>query len=301
MITHQPSTQRLELTNSSNSIATAVHNMVQTGIDNANTDSGGGAYTGVTGTVPFSVDVTGLDGLMSIDNLNLFGTDANGNQITTVDGLMKSMFGDSMNFDLTQYTGNMEEQLAGFGATLKDNLSMPDWQSQWNEFLTPSEDGTGSGYDKLLADMQEKVGAIGTELQENNTFEISIVPVLDTEALTNALAAGQAILNGSPLFTKKITAKETDVDLSASMQNVVGEIQATNEKLDLLIGAVEKINTDEAIRKSIIISRIADVRDSFSNTRVYLDSGLLVGALTPGIDRELYRRYITAGRTGVSA
>ena len=187
---------------------------------------------------------------------------------------------------LTGYMGNLEF------ASLDESIG------QINEKLT-FKDAEGNPID-LATYLQENINQMSESLKNaEETFSITIVPTLDWTNLTAESIRSQ--LGDMPI----------DFPTMLNLSNAPLKIDTTGLAADLQIGYIqdellavenaidaERIAVVEAINSMSV--RIDGVSAAVRSMRLYLDTGLLVGGITPYIDHLLGRRAALAARTGVT-
>lgn len=274
-------------------VASEVHSMIQEGINSSPDAQGEGGYD--------------LSGVINNDFMNLFHLD-NGFDLST-------LFGGSPDLALQQLgatlygAGGTEDNpkkdsifgMLGGLTGYMDNLefaSLDESIGQINEKLT-FKDAEGNPID-LATYLQDNINQMSESLKNaEETFSITIVPTLDWTNLTAESIRSQ--LGDMPI----------DFPTMLNLSNAPLKIDTTGLAADLQMGFIqdellavenaidaERIAVVEAINSMSV--RIDGVSAAVRSMRLYLDTGLLVGGITPYVDHELGRRAALASRTGVT-
>ena len=157
---------------------------------------------------------------------------------------------------------------------------------------------TGEDLD-LAASLQETLGTFQDELNSGTEFEIKIVPTFDLSNLTEEslrTALGDYPI-GLPLsFTMPESMK---VDFTGLAEAI--DVEGLKSLLGNLNSSILSGNSSIVTAIQQMEGRINSVASAIYNLKLYLDTGVLVGGITPLIDRELGRRASQASRTGVTS
>lgn len=119
------------------------------------------------------------------------------------------------------------------------------------------------------------VAAYNSAMNSGNSF--AWAPLIDTTGIQNGTAAIQGQLSSlqtSPIATSMTSKLAASVDTSS--------LDIDNERI--------------ITSMTYIYDELASLKDTMANLQVVMDSGLLVGALAPGMDMELGRRTVRKGR-----
>ena len=274
-------------------VAAEVHNMVQDGINESPEANGGGGFdlSGIINS-DFS-NLFHLDGGFGLTNLfsdnpelmlGALGTTLYGEGGTEDNPKKDSIFG--MLGGLVNYTDNLEFS------------SLDESFGKITEKLT-FKDEEGNPID-LATYLQDNINKMSESLKNaEETFTITIVPSLDWQNLsadTIRQQLGDMPIDFPTLFNMGDTPMKVDfagLSTELGMGYIQDELVAIENAID-----TERVQVVEAIDRMGV--RIDNVSATVSHLKLYLDTGLLVGGITPYVDAALGRRASLAGRTGVS-
>ena len=130
--------------------------------------------------------------------------------------------------------------------------------------------------DSTISNMKNTIGRIQDIVNGDIDMEPVIRPVLDMDSLNYGLDSINSIMNDS--LTPNITLKN---------QNPIDYI--TNA--DLINNNTDVVSAINGLQSDII-----SLKDAMTNIRMVLDTGTMVGAMTPMIDQQLGMRQVYAGR-----
>lgn len=144
-----------------------------------------------------------------------------------------------------------------------------------------------NGMGSLTGDVKDASSDIGTIAADsfdsalNSDYEPTITPVLDLSNIQNGIGSMDSMFSSIP----------PTYGIDGSIQSKVG--LASDAMNALKIGNDYKVilNEMEALRDDL-----SKLTDTMANLRVVMDTGSLVGALTPGIDSALGTRQMFFGR-----
>lgn len=274
-------------------VALEVHSMIQDGINESPDAQGEGGYD--------------LSGIINTDFLNLFQL-GNGFDISTLLGGSPDTALQSLGLALYGAGGTEDNPkkdsifgmlggLTGYVDGL-EFTSLDESIGQINEKLT-FKDADGNPID-LAEYLQNNINQMAESLKSaEETFSITIIPTLDWGNLTADSIQQQ--LNNMPVEVPNllnITGGALRIDTSTLSSDLnMGFIQ---EELVAIENAIdtERMAVVDAVNSMSI--RIDGVSAAVRSMRLYLDTGLLVGGITPYVDHELGRRAALASRTGVT-
>ena len=274
-------------------VALEVHTMIQDGINESPDAQGKGGYD--------------LSGIINTDFLNLFqlgnGFDISillgGSPDTALQSLGLALYGAGGTEDNPKKDSifGMLGGLTGYVDGL-EFTSLDESIGQINEKLT-FKDADGNPID-LAEYLQNNINQMAESLKSaEETFSITIIPTLDWGNLTADSIQQQ--LNNMPVEVPNllnITGGALKIDTSTLSADLnMGFIQ---EELVAIENAIdtERMAVVDAVNSMSV--RIDGVSAAVRSMRLYLDTGLLVGGITPYVDRELGRRASLAARTGVT-
>ena len=258
-------------------IATAVHDMVQQGLIAA-----AGDRTGSNGGFEMPTLLTEILGATS-------GTTGD---LTNAESWMKNLDLEKMFYGEDGKSGILGD-LKGITSDLEGMDSIGDMLATkiGGSMFTDSE---GNSIDAVSM-IQEEIGQLQQSIQNLPSFEIKIVPVFDMSGLT-----AEAIQQQLFQRTFGIGVKMPDLKVSLDNTLLVTEMQGVNARLDGLMARVtaEQIMTRTAING--MSSHIDGICSSIEKIQIILDTDVLVGGLSGGIDYSLGARGAISARTGVT-
>ena len=267
-------------------IATAVHNMVQAGID-------------AQGKSGFTLETPELiEGMAQNDLVSALLGDTLNNKDTgqTVDELTKKM-SSLMYGEGGSKESPKEDSLFGTMSGFQEDMNsfeFPDMGEKLSESFSFKDPTTGENMD-LAANLRETLNTFQDELNKETEFEIKIVPTFDLTKLNEASlreALGDYPV-GLPLQFSMPDLMKIDFSGMAAELNMEG----VRAGIDNVVSAVNVSRQDTVAAIGAMGSRIDDLGSSIRALKLYLDTGALVGGITPYIDDELGRRasYADAG------
>ena len=127
-----------------------------------------------------------------------------------------------------------------------------------------------------INNMRNIVNTVQKIASDDIDVEPVIRPILDIESLTDGLGSISSMMNDS--LTPSITLNNQNPIDYISQANLV------NNNSDV-VAAVESLKED-----------VAFLGDAMTNIKMVLDTGTMVGAMTPAIDQQLGMRQVLAGR-----
>ena len=139
-------------------------------------------------------------------------------------------------------------------------------------------------------------------LSDGVEYTLTITPIVD---MTNAEEAGDSFRrsfgNGTVSFgasTNLAESAASDSDSSTSIKDTLSGMASIVSELQSLKTSVSTMSENVPAKSDItdVINRIALCEQSISNMKMVLDTGLLVGEITPMVDRSLESRYIMRDR-----
>ena len=272
-------------------IATEVHTMIQNGIN-------GAATAGAEGEV-FSVsDVFDLNSLFGGEGVD-FTALLSGNSDLLLANVKSIFYGEG-----GSESNPMSDSLLGMMtqfSTQAENLQLPDFDEtlgQISEKLT-FKDENGNTID-LATYLQDNFDKMSESLKNaEETFTITIVPTLDWQNLTADSIRQQ--LGDMPVnFPMNVSVGNAPIKIDytgLSTELGMGFIQ---DELVEIENAIDQERTEVVSAINSMSTHLDYVSATIRNLKLYLDTGALVGGITPYIDRQLARRAALAGRTGVN-
>ena len=273
-------------------IATAVHDMVQAGLDKSDTPEGSG--TSGYKFDPTSSEFSWLSGFMQAAN------DPN--------SVFKSQFENDelMNYVLygeggseSAPTGGIIGQFSQIEEKVNNyKFNTDGMYGNLGEIFQFKDPETGENLD-IAAELRTTLDEVQTQIDQMPEFKITIVPTFDyrnlnTDAIRNALREYPIGFPGN--FGQGGTVKVDMTELGSiidteGLKSAIANVSATVDASQVAI--VAAINSVE--------DRIGSLSSAISNIKLYLDTGVLVGGITPLIDIELGRRARRASSTGVAS
>ena len=239
-------------------IAEVIHTMVQKGIKLSGEENGGGKYTTTKEEETTSKIVEKLlEGGTTAPTLDTSALEAQVAQLTGENGL------------ITQLT----KSLPSFGEVMDSK--------GWTSFT----DADGKPVD-IVGGLQEKLTDLSTTLNET-PLQVTITPVFDMKNLTAEGVQKALSENHVPLF---FNTEGMRVDFSGLNQAL--DMDGIKSRLDVIAGNILLSRNDQVSSITSLGSHMDYVGNTIAALKLYLDTGLLVGALTPMIDRELYKEWL---------
>ena len=143
--------------------------------------------------------------------------------------------------------------------------------------------------------MQSHLTSLGTTLSGMEPLKITITPVLNYDNLTPE--AIQTELDNRPL-TLGVGADTTKmtIDFTGLYQEL--NLDAIKQRLEDLVSTVSIAGGNNASAISALAGHIDGIATEVARLKLYLDTGALVGGITPLVDKELNRQAIIKERTG---
>ena len=264
------------------SIALAIHNTIQEGINTSGTAEGGGEYTlpeGAQGGIELFNNIL-QNGLLS--------------ETTNSQDLANKFMGFDMNSLIGGVTGNFTE----LGTTLSENIPDLTEIMQGKGWFGGGEEGENAQGD-MLTQMQSYISQIQESMQGLEGIEFKVTPVIDMDAWKNEKTKF-AMENGmSPvLFGGRVNMPSANVNLDGS--ETLAELKLLNSQVSQLLSALGSGNTRNVNAIDSLGGKIHAVGDAITHMKLILDSGQLVGDIVPLVDQKLYERAVLSGRTGVA-
>ena len=264
-------------------ISLAVHEMVQAGIDKSGKGENGSGYK-------FNEsEMTGfLDFLNNPENGLGQGT-------MNTDELTKWLYGEGGSAENPSADSPLG-LLGGFKDQMEE-FEFPDISGKFQEAFKFTNPETGEDMDitKSLTDtisqVEEKINGM--------SFEIKIVPTFDLSNLNSEVL--KKTLGDYPvrLPLGNFTMPDT---IQVDMASIAGSIDVDGLKVGIN-GVTAAVNMSRASMVQAMENmgnKILGLRADILRLKLYLDTGALVGGITPMIDRELGKRSAAADYTGVS-
>ena len=264
-------------------ISLAVHEMVQAGIDKSGKGENGSGYK-------FNEsEMTGfLDFLNNPENGLGQGT-------MNTDELTKWLYGEGGSAENPSADSPLG-LLGGFKDQMEE-FEFPDISGKFQDAFKFTNPETGEDMDitKSLTDtisqVEEKINGM--------SFEIKIVPTFDLSNLNSEVL--KKTLGDYPvrLPLGNFTMPDT---IQVDMASIAGSIDVDGLKVGIN-GVTAAVNMSRASMVQAMENmgnKILGLRADILRLKLYLDTGALVGGITPMIDRELGKRSAAADYTGVS-
>ena len=259
-------------------IATAVHAMVQAGINKSeNGGTGTGGYD-LSNLLNFGSNGENPLGWLTGENSPL---GESGGLTGMVDGFLEG-------FNSNEMIQNLDTVAGDFFTNLQDKFTITDLQTQLGDFF-PKDEGE---MDSMLQGWQDKLGTIGEQL-EMDGVQVVITPVFDMSDLEAGIAQINQYFAQNPIMGDL---SEGIPQIAINIENDT-TIRAIETVRDRVIELIERVSAENSANIEAIMSmrgEIDSVARSVASMRVYLDTGVLAGA----IDDELGIRMLLAGRTG---
>ena len=192
------------------------------------------------------------------------------------------------------------DSLFGVFAGLSNNLDeiqIPDMSAKLKDAFSFKDPETGEALD-LTADLRKTLNTFQEELNNGPAFEITIVPTFDFKNL-NTLAL-QAALKDYPIGMPLDLNIPDAVQLGSTGMNLNMSIEGIKARIDNAAAAVTEGQRNIVVAVQSMENRIGQMTNAIYNLKLYLDTGALVGGITPALDRELGKRASMSEVTGVS-
>ena len=259
-------------------IAKAVHDMVQQGMIFAeNGGEEGPGYKLVTDTTEAMKD---LSGALDLDSPNsIFGG-------LTSDRITSLLYGDDGKSGLV---GTMQSAVGDLQGT--ENLGDVLAEKLGGSVITNANGDETT----MLTELTEQLTGLSDSLQALPPIEVKITPVFDMSNMTRDQLQSQ--LN-QQYYGLRVNMGNLSGNFDSSA--IVTSVNGVSAKMDLVM---QRISLENAMNRTAIASmssHIDGIARAVSGIRIVLNTGALVGALTPGIDFNLGNRAAIAGRTGVT-
>ena len=267
-------------------IAEAVHNMVQAGID-AGAEKGiqlpNSGLTGGTGDTNF------VETLLQ----STLGTGENGAEDIT-DQFMSLIYGEGGTSE-NPAEGSLFNMLNSVNSDL-ENFEFIDMSGKFDDIFK-FEDAEGNAVDPT-AKIKEMLGGLQEQVDALPSLEITIVPTFDFKNL-NA-AALQAALKDYPVGMPLDLNIPEVMKVGVTGMNANIDVEGIKARIDNVAAAVTEGQRNIVVAIQSMETRLDRVSNSIYNLKLYLDTGALVGGITPALDRELGKRAALSEVTGVS-
>ena len=137
------------------------------------------------------------------------------------------------------------------------------------------EESTKKIADTAIDTISPMIGEISSLMESDVDFQPVISPVLDTSNLQSGLSGINSMLASASINVGNI--KSADYIATNSM--------STKMDSNDIVASINSLKED-----------VNFLGESISNIKMVLDTGTMVGAMTPAIDQQLYTRQVYAGR-----
>ena len=267
----------------SSAIALAVHELVQSGIDNSGKAGNSGGYTLNEGAISEFLGI--LNDPSSVLGQGEMNTDELTKWLYGEGGTAENPAADSPLGVLNGFN----EQIDGFEFT--------DLGDKFQNMFSFKDPETGEDMD-LTTKLTEALGEVQEKINETS-FEIKIVPVIDmshmdAEALRKTLGDYPIRMNmGSFSMPQSVQIEIANLAKNMDLEGVRSDIRSVTTAVDF-----HRTITVKALNE--LGGKINSLSNDIAKMKLYLDTGVLVGGITPMIDRELGKRSDNAESTGVS-
>ena len=268
-------------------VATAVHNMVQAGIDNA-------------GGQGLNLNNSELLGSMAENDLiqKIMEEATKGNK--SGDLLENNGITDSV-FNILYGAGGSknapkEDSLLGMMQSL-DSFEVPDISSKFTEAFQFKDAKTGQAIDPLT-DIRDTLSKLQDEIQQLPEFQITIVPTFDYRNLNSdtlreelkkyPIGLPMGGYSGGGNFKVDMTELASLIDTEGVKTAIAGVSATITTSQEAIVASIDGMG-----------AQINALARAISSLKLYLDTGVLVGSITPLIDFELGKRASKASVTGV--
>lgn len=255
-------------------IGHAVRDMVQAGLNMVDSDRG--SYNEIR--VPQEV----TDALQNAGKL----VNENGETFTISD-VLSGFLGEDGEYNklmstFDEKTGALEEKMKGLMGTFTD--------SSWFEF----KDEAGNDID-IIGTLQGHLDTLSESLNKMDPLTVKITPVFDTTNFTPQTLQQQ--LNTMPIqFTPGTVPSKVTFEFKGLNEEL--NMTAIYNKLEQIRAAEVAWGLQNVVATNNLGRDIDGIAAEISRMKLYLDTGALVGGILPYVDAGLYKRSVTASRTG---
>lgn len=257
----------LALTSGDAAIAAIVHDMVQKGIDLSNKGKDDQEFT-------IGEDVG--DMLQKVLNGKL----ADPSQLIDLSGFETQLFGEDGNSGLLGYFNEFETKMPDFETMFKDKFDFKD--AEGNDL-------------NILGEVQTQIDTLSETLNNMDPLKVTITPVFDMTNFTPE--ALQTQLDNMPIqFTQGTTPNHMTIEFKGLGEEL--NIAEVINKLEQIRSGVAVWGLQNVTATNRLGVDIDGVANEISRMKLYLDTGALVGGILPLVDAGLYKRSVTASRTG---
>jgi hypothetical protein len=253
-------------------ITVALHNMIQAGMDLVGTDKDS------KGGLNMNTDAaSGFMKLLSGDTSGLINTD----------GIEKQLFGEDGQSGLFGTMNNFGDQIPSLESIFDSK--------GWMDFT----DENGQPID-ILSEVQGHLTELGDTLSTMEPLKITITPVFDYSGLTP-----EAIQQGTGSMPVVFSSAGGTPQLSISFDGLANalDMEGIRSRLDAVTAAIVTYcgNTNtalSAVNSSVgsLASHMDGIANQVSHLQLMLDGDVLVGHITPKINKQLGRMVLFQGR-----
>lgn len=255
------------LTVGDTAIGLIVHEMVQKGINLSDKNRDGEGFT-------IGEDLEGV--LQQVLN----GKMTNPAELIDLSGIETQLFGDNGEGGLLGYFNTFESKMPDFETIFKDKLDF--------------KDAEGNDFD-ILGEIQTQMDNLSATLNEMDPLTVKITPVFDMQNFTPETLQQQ--LDAMPIqFTPGTTPNKVSIEFKGLSEEL--NLAAIRHKLEEIRFATVTWGSQTVVATNRLGADIDAVAAEISRMKLYLDTGALVGGILPMVDAGLYRRSVTASRTG---
>ena len=266
--------EALELGNEA--IALAVHNMVQTGLNQTATPGQNKKLTLPELPDTGLGDYLGEDGLLS----KLMSGELDFSKATS--SLEKALYGEDGK-------GGLLSSFQGFEEKIPSLTSMFEGTG-WLDF----KDEEGNEID-IIGQLQTHLDGLSKQLNGMDPLKVTITPVFNMANLTPESL--QASLDAMPVqFSAGADVSKMTIEFRG-LSDELG-MNSLRDKLEQIRQAIAIWGLNNVTSTNRLGVNIDGVSREIGNMRLVLDTGALVGYILPMIDTGLYKRSVTASRTG---
>jgi hypothetical protein len=153
----------------------------------------------------------------------------------------------------------------------------------------------------MLTYFQEELGKLSQALDETGPLEVTITPVFDMKNMTPEKlqeALDRRFMDDPLLARVQLSNPASEINLS-TLKTDLG-IDQLDLKLGALLIALTAADRNNSIAIGDLGSNMNSIANAIASMRLMLDTGVLVGQITPMVDYELGRRSSLYSRTGVT-
>lgn len=215
-----------------------------------------------------------------------------------INDMLTELIGDEGTFNqlMSQFDSKTEEL-----GTKWDSLTSVFDGADFTKFkMFDTETGEEKETD-MLTYFQEELGKLSQALDETGPLEVTITPVFDMKNMTPEKlqeALDRRFMDDPLLARVHLSNPASEINLS-TLKTDLG-IDQLDLKLGALLIALTAADRNNSIAIGDLGSNMTSIANAIASMKLMLDTGVLVGQITPMVDYELGRRSSLYSRTGVT-